>query len=589
MPHNPHSSASSPYRTQSPYMFPSPIMPSTDQQKRQYGAAQASEATVLHRNQSVSELNHATHPGLRRTRSFTSLESSPHISFQPQESRPPLRFYVDDAIHELFSHKQKSGRSKGGAFSLIAGLFACWNPTSKKGSIHAEARSLSASKRVSELLEISKRQQSELADKQDTIDMLEWQLEQMQALALMDSDKEPARRSAVGMENGLAVLQDRSTTTADHMSHQPKPKTDEKEIKNEQIVKASTEDKEKNENLVKPKIEEKENTRECIVMPVSKMKSEEKHITEVHGAFVKLRSDDKEHPLCDCKLKIEKKENKQLHAEAGGDHNAAAELNFKQMHAIKCEEHAGNDKESTMATLLLFEMATMRARFSIRSFSKALIKQMEASGYSVLRTLSELEPNVAFTKKEHVVYTLESRINKAFFHCFENDSFDDSGLMQILDPVIRCTTRLEEFQRMKLVEVDDAVNANHPSFDPDFRRFCQRKTKELWSQFSWHIVFNSVEEREVFTAAFLDAAKSVWLLHRLAFSVNPHVLILRVGKGLEIDPVYVDAVPNLGDGLEGLCRVCGKSKVEFLIMPGFQAMGKVVKCQVYQHVQCLVD
>ncbi|MCO5560705.1 hypothetical protein L7F22_014323 [Adiantum nelumboides] len=559
MPHNPHSRASSPYRAQSPYMFPSPIMSCTDQNK-QYGAHPAGEA-MLNRNQSVSELHPAAHRGLRRTRSFTSSDTSPHISFQPQESRPPLRFYVDDAIHELFSHKQKTGRSRGSTFSLISGLFACWNPT-KKGSIRDEARSLSASKRVSELLQISKRQQSELADKQDTIDMLEWQLEQMQTLALMESEKEPARRSAVSAEHGLAVLQDRSTTPGDH-SKQPKPKTEEKDRNEHPVVKPRAEDKEKNEHIIKPMVEEKENTRECVVMPVSRPKAEEKRVTEVHGTSVKPKSDDKDHPLCDCKLKVEKKENKRPSSgsEAGEDINTAAELKFKQMHAIKCEDF-GSDKESTMATLLLFEMATMRARFSIRSFSKALIKQMEASGYSVLRTLSELEPNVAFTKKEHVVYTLESRINKAFFHCFENDSFDESGLMQILDPTARCTTRLEEFQRMKLVEVDDAVNANHPSFDPEFRRFCQRKTKELWSQFSWHIMFNSVEEREVFTAAFLDAAKSVWLLHRLAFSVNPHVLILRVGKGLEIDPLYVDAVPNLG-GPEGSAEFAASPKWSF--------------------------
>lgn len=566
MPHKSHSAASSPYKAQSPYMFPAPIMMASSDQSKQ---AHTYQDASLQRNQSVSEPNSATKRGLRRTRSFTSSDGSPHISFQPHESRPPLRFYVDDAIHELFNHKQKSSKAKGGAFSLIAGLFACWNPT-KKGSIHAEARSLSASKRVSELLEISKRQQSELADKQDTIDMLEWQLEQMQALALMDSDKEPVRRSTAGAQHGLAVLQDRDASDVNHLNDL-KPRTEEKE-KNEYVV-------------LKPKIEEKENTEYA---PMKPTKPEEKLHNVEQGALAKAKSDENNHPLRDCKLKVEKKENKQPVNVLEGE-NAGPPLNehSKQINSFKCEEYA-SDMESTMATLLLFEMATMRARFSIRSFSKALIKQMEASGYSVLRTLSELEPNVAFTKKEHVVYTLESRINKAFFHCFENDSFDDSGIMQILDPAARCAARLEEFQRMKLIEVDDAVNANHPSFDGEFRRFCQRKTKELWSQFSWHIVFNSIEEREVFTAAFLDAAKSVWLLHRLAFSVNPHVLILRVGKGLEIDPMYVDAVPNLG-GLDGLCRMCSKSKVEFLIMPGFQAMGKVVKCQVYQHVQCLVD
>lgn len=518
-------------------------------------ASDHSKQPALHRNQSVSEPNSATKRGLRRTKSFTSSENSPHISFQQQEAHPPLRFYVDDAIHELFSQKQKCGRSKGGPFSLVAGLFACWNP-SKKGN-NAQVRSLSASKRVAELLEISKRQQSELADKQDTIDMLEWQLEQMQALALMENDREPARRSTAS-GNGLAVLQERDN--GDHNLKDFEP---------------NVEEKESTEHALMPKIEEKENPEHAL----------KPKLGEEEGSDHALKPKLEENALKDCKLKLEEKENKQAPINEGGNIGTPFGELSKQIQS-KSAENA--DLEGTKATLLLFEMATMRSRFSIRSFSKALIKQMEASGYSVLRTLSELEPNVTFTKKEHVVYTLESRINRAFFHCFENDSFDDSGLMQILDPAARCAARLEEFQKMKLIEVDDAVNANHPSFNAEFRRFCQRKTKELWSQFSWHIVFNTTEEREVFTAAFLDAAKSVWLLHRLAFSLNPHVVILRVGKGLEIDPLYVEAVPNLG-GPEGACTTCSKSKVEFLIMPGFQAMGKIVKCQVYQHVQCTVD
>ncbi|KAH7277370.1 hypothetical protein KP509_39G047600 [Ceratopteris richardii] len=550
---NSRSRPTSPYRARDQYVFPSPLMSSANKQNQHSGPADA----ALHRNQSVSYTNHdIPRGGLRRTRSFSSDHSSPHISFQPQEMRPPLRFYVDDAIHELFRRKQKSGKSKGSAFSLIAGLFACWNP-GKKSSSNAEARSLSASKRVSELLEISRRQQLELADKQDTIDMLEWQLEQMQALALMDLDKETVlRSSSVSGQHGSAVMQNCSEHAAP--AEEQKTSTDETE-------------QEKENSLVGKNV----------ALPSRMLKAEEKYKTELHGSG--SRPNGSEHPLRDCNFKIQEEENKRkpdVDGESCDTVSPMSELCVKQDIGVSAA-----DKEAAMATLLLFEMATMRARFSIRSFSKALIKQMEASGYSVLRTLSELEPNVAFTKKEHVVYTLESRINKAFFHCFENDSFDDSGLLQILDPIARCAARLEEFQRMKLVEVDDTVNASHPAFEPSFRRFCQRKTKELWSQFSWHIVFNSAEEREGFTAAFLDAAKCVWLLHRLAFSVQPHVQILRVGKGLHIDPVYVDAVP----ALDVPCGLCGSCKVEFLIMPGFQAMGKVIKCQVYQHVQCLVD
>lgn len=365
---------------------------------------------------------------------------------------------LDDAIHELFRNKSKP---KGRPLSVLTSMFSCWNP--RKALSEAP---MSASKRVAALLEISKRQQFELANKQDTIDMLEWQLEQMQALESMEKQMED-----------IAMLE-----------HEEQSK---KQLEN--------------------------------------------------------------------KCSLEK--------------------------ASECDEALeGLHTDRSIATLSLFEMATIRARFAIRSFGKALIKQLEASGYSVLKTLMELEPNVSFTRKEHVVYALESRINKAFYHCFENDNFDNSGLTQILNPVARCAARLEEFQKLKLAEVGNAVNSRHPSFNEDFRRFCERKTRELWSQFAWSIAFNTSEERDVFTAAFLDAAKGVWLLHRLAFSLHPHVVILRVGKGLHIDPTYVEAVPDLVEGKP--CPKCSQAQVEFLIVPGFHALDKVIKCQVYQHVHC---
>lgn len=481
MPYNSHSRSGS-----SPYHSPALNLPS--------GKDSEKYPTGLPRNLSVAERNHPPIQTLKRTNSYTSADDKAHSLGEP---RPPLRFSVDDAIQELFGSKTKETRSRGGAISIVSSLFACWHPRRKS----SEAQN-SASKRAAELLDISRRQQAELADKQDTIDMLEWQLEQMQTIAFMENDPEPTRRS-IASASGLGLIQrDSKQDLKDHGF----PSKQEEE---EQLKEATT----------------------------------------VLKKSIGLEYQDKQEP----EPVVEKHELQQ------------------------------QASDRSTATILMFEMATMRARFAIRSFCKALIKQMEASGYSVLRTLSELEPNVAFTRKEHVVYTLESRINKAFFHCFENDSFDDSGLMQILNPATLCVARLEEFQRLKLVDVDDAVNPLHPSFHPEFRKFCERKTKELWSQFSWNIVFNTTEERDVFTAAFLDAAKAVWLLHRLAFSLSPHVVILRVGKDLEIDPIYVEAVPNL---VEGACRSCCKLKVEFLIMPGFRAMDKVIKCQVYQHVRC---
>ncbi|XP_024530430.1 IRK-interacting protein-like [Selaginella moellendorffii] len=244
---------------------------------------------------------------------------------------------------------------------------------------------------------------------------------------------------------------------------------------------------------------------------------------------------------------------------------------------------AGEGPAELSATVLLFEMAVVRARLSMRYFCNVFIKQMEVSGYPVCRTLADMEASSGFLRKEHTAFVLDSRINKAFFHCFENDNFDESGVTSILDTGTRCAARLGEYKRMKLVNVADAVNSSSRCFEPDFLRFCQAKTKEMWGLFHMSMLFKSVEEREAFTAAFLDVAKGVWLLHRLAFSMNPPVVILRVGKGCELNPLYVEPVAVPDDP----CRRCSSPlKVEFMIMPGFRAHHKIIKCQVYPHIHC---
>ncbi|CAM6010813.1 unnamed protein product [Sphagnum balticum] len=232
----------------------------------------------------------------------------------------------------------------------------------------------------------------------------------------------------------------------------------------------------------------------------------------------------------------------------------------------------------------LFEMGVMRARVAVRYFCKLFMKQMEISGYSVWRTLQALDPDATFAKQEHTAYALESNLNKAMYHCFENDSFDDLGLTLIIDPSKRCKARFEEFQRMRLVDATDAANSKHQDFEPKFLAFCERKMREMWFLFPWNIVFKHSDERKLFQGAFLDAAKCIWLLHFLAFSLHPAANILRVGKGMPINPRHIETIVPLATIP---CEKCGNiAKVQFMTVPGFQLNQSVIKCQVYQHLQC---
>lgn len=242
-----------------------------------------------------------------------------------------------------------------------------------------------------------------------------------------------------------------------------------------------------------------------------------------------------------------------------------------------------HDPDVVSATALLFESALLRCRSEVNIFCRVYMQQMVLSGYSLVKTLMDMEPNTVFPRKVHASYALESRIYSVMFRCFENDSFDDTGLTQILDQDARALARLQDYFRMKSLDPEEALAMQNTSYDPSFHQFCANKSEEIASMFSWNMAYRNATERDRFMEAFLRAAKWVWLLHRLANSTNPPMQIIRVGRGMEFHPVYVDAVAVPPPGS---CPRCSVPKVEFMIMPGFIAPKTVFKSKVYQHYMC---
>eukprot|EP00250_Pteridium_aquilinum_P012973 c21055_g3_i1 orf=152-1615(-) len=237
--------------------------------------------------------------------------------------------------------------------------------------------------------------------------------------------------------------------------------------------------------------------------------------------------------------------------------------------------------------LQMFESALLRCRWEINIFCRVYMQQIVRVGYSLINTLMEMEPNTVFVKRVHASYALEARINAALFRCFENDSFDESGLTHIFDPGARATSRLQEFVRMRGVDPAEALRMHAPAYEPAFHTFAAAKSEEVLALLpAAALAFKSAAQRDRFMDAFLRAAKWAWLLHRLATSTTPPATILRVAKGHPVDPVYVEAVAVPRIGSCALCPVTALPAVEFMIMPGFIAHRKVFRSRVYQHYMC---
>ncbi|KAH7422918.1 hypothetical protein KP509_12G031900 [Ceratopteris richardii] len=245
------------------------------------------------------------------------------------------------------------------------------------------------------------------------------------------------------------------------------------------------------------------------------------------------------------------------------------------------------DFVSTM--MLLFESAFLRCRAEVAYFCRVYMQQMILSGYALIRTLMEMEPNTIFSCKVHASYALEARVHTVMFRCFESDSFDDSGITHILEPRARAAAYAEDYVRMKGTNVEEALKVGSATYEEAFYSYCASKSEEVMNMFSWmSIGYRNSKERDRFMEAFLRAAKWVWLLHRLANSMHPPLRIFRVKHGHVIDPVYIESVslPSIGSR----CPKCPSSsppKVEFMIMPGFiSPSGKIFRCKAYQHYRC---
>lgn len=234
----------------------------------------------------------------------------------------------------------------------------------------------------------------------------------------------------------------------------------------------------------------------------------------------------------------------------------------------------------------MYETALLRCRWEVNVFCRIYMQQMVSGGFSLMKTLTDLEPSTVFLRSVHASYALEARIYVALFRCFENDSFDDTGLTRIFDSSLRMAARMQEYVRLKALDPSEALRMHSPSYEPAFHSFCATKSEEVLATLPGALAYRSAAQRDRFMDAFLRAAKWAWLLHRLATASSPPAQILRVPRGSHVDPLYVEsvAVPPIGSCPR--CPVTSVPKVEFMIVPGFVAPRKIFRCKVYQHFMC---
>ncbi|XP_020700806.1 IRK-interacting protein [Dendrobium catenatum] len=221
-----------------------------------------------------------------------------------------------------------------------------------------------------------------------------------------------------------------------------------------------------------------------------------------------------------------------------------------------------------------FLQVVSEARLSVKHFCKTLIDNIDKTDSSLLEKISLLvHPNPLNLDQKHqkgVLYHLEALINQSLHQDFENCVFQKNGTPKVLDPHQDRMENFSSFISLRNLSWNEVLRKGTKYYSDDFSCFCDQKMSSIVSILNW-----SRPWPELLLQTFFVAAKCMWLLHLLAFSFNPPLLILRVDENRSFDPLYMEDVSR-----DKQQRAHSLAQVKIMVMPGFYVHDKVLRCRV---------
>ncbi|CAH8320074.1 unnamed protein product [Eruca vesicaria subsp. sativa] len=258
------------------------------------------------------------------------------------------------------------------------------------------------------------------------------------------------------------------------------------------------------------------------------------------------------------------------------------EKNLK-LRGMSSSNEDGGSMEFPDLNVELFMSTYEAASKAVHDFSKPLINMMKAAGWDLDSAAESIEPDVAYAKRPHKKYAFESYICQRMFSGFQHKDFSSESAMVEADDD-DTETFFRQFLSLKDMDPLDALCTNA---DSNFGKFCRSKYLILIHPKMEASFFGNLDQRDYvaggghprtgFYQAFLKLAKSVWILHRLAYSFDPAAKIFQVKKGSEFSDSYMESVlKNIVVDEKG-----ESPRVGLMVMPGFWIGGSVVQSRVY--------
>ncbi|XVF19932.1 hypothetical protein REPUB_Repub11eG0154100 [Reevesia pubescens] len=247
----------------------------------------------------------------------------------------------------------------------------------------------------------------------------------------------------------------------------------------------------------------------------------------------------------------------------------------------------------------LFEATMSQVKEASKSFTSLLLSLMREARWDIAAAVRSIEAatatpdNAAYTTTitpfviaNHLAkYALESYVSRKIFQGFDHETFYmDGSLSSLLKPDQyrrECFTQYRDMKAMDPIELLGILPTCH------FGKFCSKKYLAIVHPKMEESLFGDLEQRSQvlagnhprsqFYGEFLGLAKAIWLLHLLAFSLDPSPSQFEASRGAEFHPHYMESVVKISGG-----RMPAGQIVGFPVSPGFKiGNGSVVKARVY--------
>ncbi|RRT48433.1 hypothetical protein B296_00042371 [Ensete ventricosum] len=237
--------------------------------------------------------------------------------------------------------------------------------------------------------------------------------------------------------------------------------------------------------------------------------------------------------------------------------------------------------KSASKTFTSHLLSLMRsAGWDVAALFRSIIEGGGGDGAAKDRALAI--PNL---EDRHAKYALEAYVNGKLFQGFENETFYLEGsLSSLINPAEFRPDCFAQFQDMRGMEPEQLLGIVPGC---PFGRFAASKYLAVVHDKMEESLFGGGSEqrqqvlagahpRTGFYGQFLRLAKAVWLLHLLAFALDPAPAHFEASRGAEFHPNYMESVARFAGG-----RVPPGAVVGFPVGRGFRlGNGSVVRARV---------